>query len=97
MFFIFLPGVYSDAIGTHFLKQLPTHIAHPPAWRTKAQRAIASTKALSTEAIAELMNPIEIKQFVNKELAKSTHRDKLFVKNLNIGKVKPNIGIALTT
>ena len=23
--FYFLPGVYSDAIGTHFLKQLPTH------------------------------------------------------------------------
>jgi hypothetical protein len=22
--FYFLPGVYSDAIGTHFLKQLPT-------------------------------------------------------------------------
>jgi len=40
MFFIVLPN-------THFLKQLPTHIAHI----AKAPQAIAETKALSKSAI----------------------------------------------
>jgi len=40
--FYFLPGVYSDAIGSRFLKQLPTHITHI----AKAPRANAQTKAL---------------------------------------------------
>jgi hypothetical protein len=45
--FYFLPGVYSDAIGTHFIKQLPTHIAHI----AKAPEAIAETKGLAKSAI----------------------------------------------
>jgi len=47
--FYFLPRVYPDERGTHFLKTilLPTHIAHI----AKAPRANAPTKALSKSAI----------------------------------------------
>jgi len=45
--FNFLPRVYPDERGTHFLKQLPTHIAHI----AKATRANAETKDLLKSAI----------------------------------------------
>jgi hypothetical protein len=45
--FYFLPIVYPDVRGTHFLKQLLTYIAHI----AKAPQASAATKALSKSAI----------------------------------------------
>ena len=48
----------------HFLKQLPTHIAHPDFIGTKAPQANATTKALSKSAILPNLEKETIKRYL---------------------------------